>query len=293
VSEYLDVGYTQRRLGEKVTELSLTLSYADLPGLDLGAVRLELRPDGGCWTRVEQNPVRRGKDKQMWRVRIVPCKRYSVRVGVQGDGCVEYYQHPTQVGPASAEDIAQSSFRPSPPSSIATASLSSESVLVRWSPSVCAESYSVWYESHDGAHSGNISVTAEHKEVTLTELQSCGDYTVYVSSVLGEEFSDDADAEFATCDATEHDGVNNTTEVDAVCEYVENECGAEKEEDKANTTQKEIETNHEIQTQGPEPLQLNIDTETQRQASQAMSSYKQWAGGVSVMVQVATLVFLL
>eukprot|EP00091_Calanus_sinicus_P017914 TRINITY_DN3909_c0_g2_i3.p1 TRINITY_DN3909_c0_g2~~TRINITY_DN3909_c0_g2_i3.p1 ORF type:complete len:232 (-),score=52.11 TRINITY_DN3909_c0_g2_i3:189-884(-) len=167
--------------------------------VDIGALRLEVKAEDGCWKSIEEKPLRRGKDKQMWRVKVVPCKEHYVRLGLARDGCFDYLQHPESIGPASTEEIANSHFRPSTPEDITITPLTSDSVDVSWTPSSCAESYELWYESHDGDDSGNMTVSAGFGSVTVSELKNCTDYTMYVTAMVGDEFSGEAEAEFTTC----------------------------------------------------------------------------------------------
>merc|ERR1719320_1728425 len=103
------------------------------------------------------------------------------------------------------EEIANSHFRPSTPDNLAIAQVTDDSVIVSWTPSLCAESYELWYESDQGDDSGNITVSAGFGSVTIRELQTCTDYTVYVTALVGDEFSESGEGEFTTCNATDAD----------------------------------------------------------------------------------------
>jgi len=229
LSEYLSVGYSRGRLGDRVTELSLVVRDEDMlamTGVSVDRVRLEVRTGDGCWTRVEDRPMRRGKDKTMWRKKIIPCNTYYVRLGVERDDCIEYHDYHTPVGPASKEDITRSHFRPARPDKMRVNSVDNTTVQVTWSHSACADHYDVWYEAHDGRDSANISLPQGQTAVTLTNLLNYTDYTVYVTAIMGEEFSDEAEVDFTTgetIDDNDNDDDSNT--IDTVCHNVDKECG--------------------------------------------------------------------
>jgi hypothetical protein len=134
------------------------------------------------------------------------------------------------VGPATAEEIANSHFRPSIPEDVAIAPLTTDSVMVSWTPSSCAESYELWYESHDGDDSGNMTVPAGFGSVTVRELKDCTDYTMYVTAMVEEEFSEEVEAEFTTCksNGTTATEIMTAKEIDddtpTFCEQAEKEC---------------------------------------------------------------------
>merc|ERR1711892_974726 len=199
--------------------------------MDMDILRIEVKAEDGCWTNVEGKPVRRGKDKRMWRVKVIPCKKYFVRMGIKRDGCIEYHEHSTTVGPASSEEIANSHFRPSKPDNVGIATMTDDSVSVSWTPSECSESYELLYESHDGDDSGNITVNAGMESVTIKDLKNCTDYSVYVTAVVGEEFSDEGEADFSTCYEDTEEGVPDKKPDDSAgfCEPVEKECEVEEQ----------------------------------------------------------------
>jgi len=203
-SKFMEVGFNKGRMGTRLAEIAVKVRPTQMfeEGEDLDVEEdlvLEVKSGDGCWTQVDESPVRRGKDKRMWRVKVVPCKEHVVRLGLKKDGCVEYLQYPESVGPATAEEIANSHFRPSTPEDIVIAALTGDSVVVSWTSSPCAESYELWYESHDEDDSGNMTVSAGFGSVTVRGLKDCTDYTMYVTAMVGDEFSNAGDAYFTTC----------------------------------------------------------------------------------------------
>jgi len=292
LTDYLSVGYSRGRSGDRVTELSLVLSHEDMrtgTNTSVESVGVEVRTGEGCWTRVEDNPVRRGRDKVMWRVKIVPCNIYHVRLVVEHDSCVEYHDHPTQVGPADNDAIHRSHYRPVMPHDIMTHRVSHDSVKVTWDQSSCAEYYTVLYESHDNKDSGNTSLSMDQTSVILTDLLNNTVYTVYVTAVMGEEFSDEAEADFATNNLTKY-GEVVSKDKDTNCHYVQRECGRKeelakkdlvikdhkKEEDNKDLNitiiEQDITTNAKIQKE----TEIHLKSETQTQSSTAMQNYGQY-----------------
>ena len=307
LTEYLSVGYSRGRSGDKVTELSLVLRHEDMmveTNTSVERVGVEVRRGEECWTRLEESPVRRGRDKIMWRVKIIPCDIYHVRLVVERDSCVEYYHHPTQVGPADNADIHRSHYRPVMPHNIMTHSVSNDSVMVSWDQSQCAEYYTVWYESHDSKDSGNISLTMGQADVILTDLLNNTDYTVYVTAVLGEEFSDEAEADFTTDDVIKH-GEVVSTDKDTKCHYGKRECdireefvkedlvikGPNKKEGGKDRDMTTMEQDITTKAQTIKQSKIHLKTETQAQSSNAMPTYGQYF--CSIIVQFVLLIIVL
>merc|ERR1712106_544488 len=297
VSEFMEVGYSRGRVGTRVTELAVTVQHNDMfegeEDVDMDILRIEVKAEDGCWTNVEGKPVRRGKDKRMWRVKVIPCKKYFVRLGIKRDGCIEYHEHPTTVGPASSEEIENSHFRPSKPENVGITTQTDDSVSVSWTPSECSESHELLYESHDGDDSGNITVNAGMESVTIKDLKNCTDYSVYVTAVVGEEFSDEAEADFSTCYEDTEEGVPDKKPDDSAtrCEPVEKECEVE-EDTSTDITMLELvvlDQSEQKETAEDEKLKLlQYSTEPQTQiqsrfgpdteTSQAISSHTKLVG---------------
>jgi len=212
-ADYIDVGFNKGRTGTRLAEIAVKFRpgkmFEEEEKYEIENIVLEVKSGEDCWTKVDERPAKRGKDKFMWRVKVVPCKQHLIRIGVLKDDCIEYIEYPAPVGPATAEEIANSHFRPSTPDNVAIARVTDDSVVVSWTPSPCAESYELWYESDMGDDSGNITVSAGFGSVTMRELQTCTDYTVYVTALVGDEFSESGEGEFTTCNAPDADMPEN------------------------------------------------------------------------------------
>jgi len=232
-AEFIEVGFNQGRAGPRYTELAVTVKPKELfegeETVDIKDLSLEVKAGDGCWEKVNTSPVRRGRDKRMWRVKIVPCKEHSVRIGIKRDDCIDYLEYPQTVGPASADQIANSHFRPQMPEKIFVFNQGGDSVTVSWSPSLCAQSYDLWYESDSGLDLGNMTVRAGIESVNITGLENCKEYTMKIVAIVGEEFSEEADAEFTTCTGNTtymYDEIISEEENESTCKITAKQCNA-------------------------------------------------------------------
>eukprot|EP00092_Neocalanus_flemingeri_P034721 GFUD01037782.1.p1 GENE.GFUD01037782.1~~GFUD01037782.1.p1 ORF type:complete len:346 (-),score=70.82 GFUD01037782.1:132-1121(-) len=234
-TEFMEVGFYKGRTDQSLTEIAVTVRHKDMleegKDIDVNDLSVEVKAGDGCWTQILENPLRKGKDKSMWKVKIVPCKEYLVRVGVKRDGCIEYFQYPEAVGPALKEDLASSQFKPKSPGNISVELLGTDSVTVSWSPSECAESYELWYESEDRLDKGTLTVSAGFGSVLIMGLENCGDYTLRIAARLGEIFSNEGEADFTTCRGNSRKTLDTITgeqtldsPVSAACESIIKQC---------------------------------------------------------------------
>jgi hypothetical protein len=230
-SEFVEVGFSEGRTGKRVTELSVSVKISDIfennDAVDVDDLNLEIKTDNECWTRVGGTPVRRGRERRMWRLKVVPCKSHSIRIGLRRAGCVEYLEYPGTIGPATATEIANSHYRPKIPGNIVITPISNESVTVSWHESECSESYDLWYESDSGLDLGNMTIPAGVGSVTIAGLETCTEYTAYIVATRGDEFSDEGRADFTTCFTNTTDILDTIgTEVknNYFCKQVDDEC---------------------------------------------------------------------
>eukprot|EP00092_Neocalanus_flemingeri_P029101 GFUD01031588.1.p1 GENE.GFUD01031588.1~~GFUD01031588.1.p1 ORF type:complete len:324 (+),score=95.32 GFUD01031588.1:149-1120(+) len=278
-AEFMEVGFNKGRTGTRFTEIAVTVRTRDMfedgEDVDIEDLSLEVKAGDGCWTKVEESPVRRGKEKRMWRVKIVPCKEHLVRIGIKRDGCVEYFQYPEAVGPASTEQIANSHFRPRMPENIYIAPLGGDSVTVNWSLSECAESYDIWYESDSGLDLGNMTVSGGDGSVTVMGLENCTEYTMKIVALVGEDFSEEGEADFTTCQENSTD-ILGTMKVenadDSTCKIIDKQCelltprlGDFTSPDMEVVQKEDLEVSAE-----PE---FEVKTDPEAQTGQAMSNY--------------------
>ena len=93
------------------------------------------------------------------------------------------------------EDIIVSGYRPPRPKVVKVGDYEAGRMEVRWEPSHCAGSYDVIYSPIGGEVS---TVQAVESEIVLENLESCQEYEVSVTAILGEEYSDEAKMTFMT-----------------------------------------------------------------------------------------------
>ena len=70
--EFLEVGFTKKRTGIKVSELTVSVMdkemFDDVDDVDMDDISIEVKFGGGCWEKVDKTPTRRGRDKLVWKV---------------------------------------------------------------------------------------------------------------------------------------------------------------------------------------------------------------------------------
>merc|ERR1711915_176657 len=216
VGDFLNVGFYMGRRGMSVDKIQVKVDFEeifeDADEVNEDLLHLEIKQEDGCWKRVNGSP--RGKESFSWKVKILPCKRHSVRVG-----------------PATIEQIAQAHYRLKSPEKLIVSPLTNDSVSVSWAKIECADSYDLWYESHDGEVKKNITVDAngERQHVVLEDLNNCTDYTMYVASRIGDKFSIESETDFSTCNFSPENGSDELREEPVVtstkmCESLIQEC---------------------------------------------------------------------
>merc|ERR1711915_98246 len=231
--DFLNVGLYMGRRGKAVDKIQVKVDFEemfeDADEVNEDLLHLEIKQEDGCWKRVNGSP--RGKESFSWKVNISPCKRHSVRVGVQRDDCIEYVSPVKSVGPATIEQIAQAHYRLKSPERLIVSPPTKKSVSVSWAQIECADSYELWYESHDGEIKKNITVDAdgERQTAVLEDLNNCTDYTMYVASRIGDKFSIESETDFSTCSFSPENGSDELTEEPAItsnkmCESLIKEC---------------------------------------------------------------------
>jgi len=231
--DFLNVGFYMGRRGKAVDKIQVKVDFEemfeDADEVNEDLLQLEIKQEDGCWKRVSGSP--RGKESFSWKVNVSPCKRHSVRVGVKRDDCIEYASPVKSVGPATIEEIAQAHYRLKSPKRLIVSPLTNESVSVSWAQVECADSYDLWYESHDGEVKKNITVKAngERQAVVLEDLNNCTDYTMYVASRIGDKFSIESETDFSTCIFSPENGSDELIEEPVItsikmCESLIKEC---------------------------------------------------------------------
>jgi len=186
--------------------------FKDVPKVDVAKIILEFEPnsmlenaepfteaevfikpggeDGGDFVKVSVKPRRRG-GKYTYTFEIIPCIDNQLKLFVKNDEGEAYFEDFDNLIPASsAEQISASSFTLEAPTNYhVDADESSESVAVYWDPSQCATSYNVIFEEY--GTDKVISKEVTEAKVEVTDLNPCSEYSIYVSAILGEVWSDE------------------------------------------------------------------------------------------------------
>ena len=142
------------------------------------------------------------------------------------------------------------------PENISIVPLESDSVTVRWSPSECAGSE---------LDLENMTVSAEFGSLTFMGLKNCVKYTMTmkIAGMVGDEFSNEREAEFSTCQGKSTD-ILDTMNTNKQCEFTSSERVMVQEEEVEVTTGNEtqFEVTKDSQTQTDQAFQANHTANT-------------------------------
>ena len=100
------------------------------------------------------------------------------------------FELPTVIPRASSAELVASQFTPNRPSQLKVGEVGEESFEVSWEVSSCAEMYDVTYEKVSAGEE-SFSQQVRGGRVRLEDLDSCSEYEVRVSAVLGEQYSEE------------------------------------------------------------------------------------------------------
>ena len=100
------------------------------------------------------------------------------------------FELPTVIPRASSAELVASQFTPHRPRQLQVGEVGEESFEVSWEVSSCAEMYDVTYEKVSPGEE-SFSQQVRGGRVRLEDLDSCSEYEVRVSAVLGEQYSEE------------------------------------------------------------------------------------------------------
>ena len=100
------------------------------------------------------------------------------------------FELPTVIPRASSAELVASQFTPHRPRQLKVGDVGEESFEVSWEVSSCAEMYDVTYEKVSAGEE-SFSQQVRGGRVRLEDLDSCSEYEVRVSAVLGEQYSEE------------------------------------------------------------------------------------------------------
>ena len=107
------------------------------------------------------------------------------------------FEFPSVIPRATTAELVASQFTPRRPGQLKIEKVGEESMEVSWEVSPCAEMYDVTYEKVSGGEE-SFSQQVKGGLARLEGLDSCSEYEVRVSAVLGQEYSEEVSALVST-----------------------------------------------------------------------------------------------
>jgi len=183
--------------------------FKDVPKVDVAKIILEWEPNSmlennkpfteagvsiksgdGDFVKVSDKPRMRG-GKYIHNIEIIPCVDNQIQLFIENaEGPATFDDFENLIPASSAENISASSFiLQAPTNSRVDSDDSTGSVAVYWDPSQCATSYAVNFIEY--GTDKVISKEVTEAKVEVTELNPCSEYSIIVSAILGEEWSEE------------------------------------------------------------------------------------------------------
>lgn len=172
----------------------------DKDDLDKKNMNLEVKVGDGDWIRQDSSPSKRRVGKYRWQIdNDIPCKTHSFKfVFLSLDGEEAEFIYPTPIEPASLEEITDSGFEPHAPTNLRV-EINNDEILAAWDPVECATSYEVKYKKFNEEEDKFITKDIEENNLLLEEgVDSCSDYELIVTAVIGDSFSEEESTDFST-----------------------------------------------------------------------------------------------
>jgi len=182
--ENVEVAYTANR---GFTEMSVTYRPEDILATE-AEVMLETKSSEGCWQRAPEKQRNKKNGKLVWRLSVVPCLQYSVRLLVEKEDCVEELRLREQLGPVSQDQIIEANYRPLPPGQATLSATEAGNIVLNFTAAPCADHYELYYESEDGEY-GSKNFSQGMTEDIIYNMKLNTSYTLTLSSNLGQEWS--------------------------------------------------------------------------------------------------------
>jgi len=188
-SEWLEVRLRGAPGREDITQVEVFVTPEKMledSGLGVENLHLELRPEGGCWSRAGDSTPTQRADRWRWRQDILPCLTYSYRVVLTApnSSCVFLLESSDRVVGAPLSRVANSSFTPSPPTNL---KIEAASGSIVWSPVACASQYRVTYSGLGGESREELVTSPSSPLPTLDS--DCEGGRVTVRAVSGKHSS--------------------------------------------------------------------------------------------------------
>merc|ERR1711915_232221 len=164
-------------------------------------LKVEVKEGKGQWQRVETQPhIRAGIFK--WTISdLNPCTWEEVKLSIHTDSAEEEsFIYPHIVKAPSMEEIAHSGYRPKKPESLTVIEEPQGNLKIIWKPSECISSYDVTYLSVSTGESitKEIEVTEEPSVIFSDGIESCSEYEIKVTSIIGDKYSQESVITYVT-----------------------------------------------------------------------------------------------
>merc|ERR1711915_26194 len=164
-------------------------------------LKVEVKEGKGQWQRVETQPhIRAGIFK--WTISdLNPCTWEEVKLSIHTDSAEEEsFIYPHIVKAPSMEEIAHSGYRPKKPESLTVIEEPQGNLKIIWKPSECISSYDVTYLSVSTGESitKEIKVTEEPSVIFSEGIESCSEYEIKVTSIIGDKYSQESVITYVT-----------------------------------------------------------------------------------------------
>jgi len=208
-ADYIEAGFKKmtRRGVEKEdftkieVEAQPSLMVEDKLSIDKKRITLEIKSGDGDWKVINNSPSLRGGVYKWTEYNIEPCMNHNVRIWVHGkDESQSSFNYPHTIAAASLDDIIASGYRPNIPVGVQAGEFSGGGVEVTWAQNKCTSVYDVTYQKVTGGETFSRQVqSSKGNSIILTDgLESCSEYEVRVSAVIGDEYSDENIVTFST-----------------------------------------------------------------------------------------------
>ena len=204
VKEQFEVRLRSMNEGTDITTVEVFAPKKMLNETHGGKISLEQREEGGCWQKVTELPIGRGR-KQRWRVAITPCREYSFRLALTSS-CVEYLEYEQKIGGATFDQLEQAKqFKPTKPSGLRVVANTLE-----WSASPCIERYEVAY-STDKMEGQMVTIEDTTSSSLSISSEDCQEVVASVTALSGNKRSSPTKISFPTCTEEEEDALDYPT----------------------------------------------------------------------------------
>ena len=211
-SDHVIVGYKTGRRGPKITKevtravISWTPSdiLVDTSCFDLEATELHIKRANrvGEWINSGVDAIF-SVNVIKWEVDVKPCVKYgfAILVKVKDPEATLTLETTDNLGPASDDEINQSSYKPETPTNFTALNIKSESATLKWESSECATKYQIIWEeaAKEITQSSAFLETGGNKsETEISGLKPCTKYKAIICAIRGERYGEETSTAFTT-----------------------------------------------------------------------------------------------